>query len=97
MESKVTRYTIERVYKSKEYLQIFKDVIEDIIMNSVHFSKDERQYDRKEFMRVTSDFDLGYNQKDRYQHDIHTIGLLFVQMVEDGKIYYNNKKENVRK
>ena len=82
----------EKVFKKSSYLKIFGDVIEDIVNNSVHLSKDERQYDRMEFMRVTSDFELGYNKKDKYQHNIHTLGLLFVQMVEDGEIYYNNKK-----
>ena len=40
----------ERVYKSEDYLEVLKDVIEDITKQTHFMSDEELQYDRTRFI-----------------------------------------------
>jgi|TARA_R110002020_G_scaffold155267_2_gene336132 hypothetical protein len=88
---------IKRVYKVDEYLEIMKDVMEDITVQTNFMSDKELDYDRNLFMRQIRDVELvdsgdknGYLD---YDADVHTISILITQLLRFGKILY---REEVR-
>ena len=88
---------IKRVYKVDEYLEIMKDVMEDITVQTNFMSDKEIDYDRNLFMRQIRDVELvdsgdknGYLD---YDADVHTISILITQLLRFGKILY---REEVR-
>ena len=48
----------ERVYKTEDYLEVLKDVIEDITKQTHFMSDEELQYDRTRFIRQVKDLDI---------------------------------------
>ena len=88
---------IKRVYKVDEYLEIMKDVMEDITVQTNFMSDKELDYDRNLFMRQIRDVELvdsgdknGYLD---YDADVHTISILITQLLRFRKILY---REEVR-
>ena len=53
----------ERVYQTSDYLDILKDVIEDITMQTHMMSDRELQYDRNRFMKQMRMVDCSKDQK----------------------------------
>jgi len=83
---------IKRVYKVDEYLEILKDVMEDIITQTNFMGDEELDYDRNLFIRNLRDIDVvnsgeknGYLD---YDGDIHTLSILCTQLLRFGKILY---------
>ena len=86
---------IKRVYKVDEYLEILKDIMEDIIKQTVHMDDEELNYDRNLFIRNLRDIDVvntgeknGYLD---YDGDIHTLSILVTQLLRYGKILYKEQ------
>ena len=86
---------IKRVYKVDEYLEILKDIMEDIVKQTVHMGDKELDYDRNLFIRNLRDVDIvntgeknGYLD---YDGDIHTLSILVTQLLRFGKILYKEE------
>ena len=79
----------ERVYKSEDYLEVLKDVIEDITKQTHFMSDEELQYDRTRFIRQVKDLDIAsLEEKNGYEG---SIGIKFgVQL----SYVHNNLKIN---
>ena len=87
----------ERVYQTSDYLDILKDVIEDITMQTHMMSDRELKYDRNNFMKsvrkvdvLNTDTDSGYKD---YDADIHTISIIVTQLLRYGEILYTERVE----
>ena len=88
----------ERVYQTSDYLDILKDVIEDITMQTHMMSDRELQYDRNRFMKQMRMVDLDTTDKDSgykdYNADIHTISILITQLLKYGEILYTERVDD---
>lgn len=87
----------ERVYQTEDYLDILKDVMEDIITQTHLMRDEELSYDRHNFMRSVRKIDVldtedknGYKD---YPADIHSISMTIVQLAKKGEILYTEKIE----
>jgi hypothetical protein len=82
----------ERVYKTEDYLEVLKDVIEDITKQTHFMSDEELQYDRTRFIRQVKDLDIASleekNGYEDYDRDIHTLAILTTQLIRFGSILY---------
>jgi hypothetical protein len=83
----------DRVYNVKDYLMILKDVMNDIISQTHHFSDDEIKYVRNKFISFTNKLNLTDDEErsgfEDYFRDIHTLGTEVVQLNKFGKILYD--------
>tara|TARA_R100000005_G_C4979633_1_gene189771 strand:- start:94 stop:477 length:384 start_codon:yes stop_codon:yes gene_type:complete len=80
----------DRVYNLNDYLTVLKDVMEDIVTQTVHMDDRELEYDRGKFIGMTEpmldkDSDGYYD----YKRDIHTISTEVTQLVKKGRILYS--------
>ena len=86
---------IKRVYKTDEYLEIMKDIMEDITVQTNFMSDKELDYDRNIFMRQIRDVDImdsgGKDGYLDYDADVHTISILITQLLRFGKILYKEE------
>jgi|TARA_R110000851_G_scaffold328584_1_gene499548 hypothetical protein len=84
-----------RVYKTEEYLEILKDVMEDITIQTNFMNDKELNYDRNLFVRNIRDIDIVKDgEKDGYldyNTDVHTISILVTQLLRYGEILYQEK------
>ena len=86
----------DRVYNVKDYLMILKDVMNDIISQTHHFTDDEIKYVRNKFisftkkLNLTNDDDVERSGFEDYWRDIHTLGTEVVQLNKFGKILYDD-------
>ena len=88
---------VERVYQVSDYLDILKDVMDDITKQTHLMNDKELQYDRNNFMKsvrkidvLNTDDDTGYKD---YNSDIHTISILTTQLLRYGEILYTERVE----
>ena len=88
---------VERVYQTSDYLDILKDVMDDITTQTHMMSDKELQYDRNRFMKQmrmvdldTTETDSGYKD---YDADIHTISIIVTQLLRYGEILYTERVE----
>lgn len=88
---------VERVYQVSDYLDILKDVMDDITKQTHLMNDKELQYDRNNFMKsvrkidvLNTDDDTGYKD---YNSDIHTISILATQLLRYGEILYTERVE----
>jgi hypothetical protein len=87
----------ERVYQTSDYLDILKDVMEDITMQTHMMTDKELNYDRNNFMKSVRTIDVlntenknGYKD---YDSDIHTISILITQLLRYGEVLYSERIE----
>lgn len=86
---------IERVYQVEDYLDILKDVMDDITTQTHLMNDKELQYDRNNFMKSVRSIDVlntenesGYKD---YNSDIHTISMIITQLLRYGEILYTER------
>ena len=88
---------VERVYQTSDYLDILKDVMDDITTQTHMMSDKELQYDRSRFMKQMRMVDLDTTENDNgykdYDADIHTISILITQLLKYGEILYTERVE----
>lgn len=84
----------ERVYQSQDYVEVLKDVLDNIHKETHLMSDDDLKYDRGLFVRHIKDLDVVAMQEkngyEDYHRDIHTLALQTTQLIKYGKILYNN-------
>ena len=87
----------ERVYNINDYLNILKDVMEDIVYQTHMMDDEELKYDRGKFIGMTSKI------LDKDKH-IHTLSTELEQLKRYGRILYSRddevdeqKKHKIRK
>jgi hypothetical protein len=86
---------VERVYQVEDYLDILKDVMDDITTQTHLMNDKELQYDRNNFMKsvrkvdvLNTDNESGYKD---YNSDIHTLSILITQLLRYGEILYTER------
>ena len=88
---------VERVYQTSDYLDILKDVMDDITTQTHMMSDKELQYDRNRFMKQMRMVDLDTTENDNgykdYDADIHTISIIVTQLLRYGEILYTERVE----
>ena len=88
----------DRVYQTSDYLDILKDVIEDITMQTHMMSDRELKYDRNNFMKSVRKVDvLNTDNKNGYKDydaDIHTISIIVTQLLRYGEILYTERVDD---
>ena len=92
---------VERVYQTSDYLDILKDVMDDITTQTHMMSDKELQYDRSRFMKQMRMVDLDTTENDNgykdYDADIHTISIIVTQLLRYGEILYTERVEEDEK